>query len=254
MKSTSINFEEVKNSFSHNEYKVLLTEIKPRLANFSKTPPDNFIILRHDVEFSIARALDIGIIEAKENVQSTFFFQVKSSAYNPFSTRNLEKIMQLKSLGHTIGLHFYMSHIAENDHDNLTKEFELQKSLFEAGFGLQCEVFSFHRPPRWVLEMRDDFFCGALNAYGDSFFEFADNPLAIKYIADSMHRWNYGHPMDALNYPKIQILVHPDEWTDFGERDSSAFFGKLIKEHHEEFIQNLDDETKHFSEHKESYK
>ena len=254
MNSEAINLEELKNSFSYNEYRLLLSQIKPRLVSFKKELPDSFIILRHDVEFSVNRALDLAILEAKESVQSTFFFQVKSPAYNPFSHTNLKKIMHLKSLGHTIGLHFYVSHVVQNDKEGLVKEFEIQKSLFESGFGFGFDVFSFHRPPRWVLEIRDDIFCGAINAYGSSYFEFSDNPLQIKYIADSKHHWGYGHPMDALAFSKIQILVHPDEWTEKGEEDVNPFFNELIGEHQKEFIETLDSETKHFSEFKELYR
>jgi len=76
LKSVAINLEELKNSFSYNEYRLLLSQIKPRLVSFKKELPDSFIILRHDVEFSVNRALDLAILEAKESVQSTFFFQV----------------------------------------------------------------------------------------------------------------------------------------------------------------------------------
>ena len=123
-----------------------------------------------------------------------------------------------------------------------------------SGFGFGFDVFSFHRPPRWVLEIRDDIFCGAINAYGSSYFEFSDNPLQIKYIADSKHHWGYGHPMDALAFSKIQILIHPDEWTEKGEEDVNPFFNELIEEHQKEFIETLDSETKHFSEFKELYR
>ena len=93
--------------------------------------------------------------------------------------------MHLKSLGHKVGLHFYVSHIVQNDKEGLVKEFEKQKSLFEDGFGFGFDVFSFHRPPKWVLEIRDDIFCGAfMTALADEkkipeAIEFANHAAAL---------------------------------------------------------------------------
>ena len=66
--------------------------------------PENFILLRHDVEFDISRALELAKIESKHNVKSTFFFQVYSSAYNSLSPINKNMIKQIKDLGHNIGI------------------------------------------------------------------------------------------------------------------------------------------------------
>ena len=68
-----------------------------------------------------------------------------------------------------------------------------------------------------------------INVYGDSFFEFSSSPKKIKYIADSMHKWNYGHPVDNLHYEKIQILLHPDEWSSEGSTEKQLFHD-LIEE------------------------
>ena len=75
-----------KNLFSFSEYNQILSGLKNRFVNF----PDainkkEFIILRHDVEFTISRALDLAKIELEHSIKSTFFFQVISDAYNPFS-------------------------------------------------------------------------------------------------------------------------------------------------------------------------
>ena len=237
-------------AFSYIEYEKILISFKDKFCKFNIYMPEEFIILRHDVEFSIERALKMAEIEASHNVKSTFFFQVVSSAYNPFSVRNCEKIYRIIDLGHDVGLHFYVTHINENDNDNLRRNLERQKSLFEGGFSIDCDRFSFHRPPRWVLEKRSDTIDGLINAYGESFFEFSPNPSKIKYVADSQHKWSYGHPLEHVDKTKMQILVHPDEWTKSGEERDDKFFLGLVAEAKKEFVAVIDQETKHFRKHK----
>lgn len=243
--------QETKAPFSHREYRQILKRIGPNLKDYPEAArADAFTILRHDVEFSVARAHTMGQIEQAQGIASTFFFQVCSSAYNPFSVRNRTLIHQIGDLGHRIGLHLYVSHVAKGAWDQLEAELRMQKQIFEAGLGLDCERFSFHRPPGWVLENRDDEIGGLLNTYGKSFFEFSDQPSRIKYIADSKHKWPYGHPLDDFAHCKAQILIHPDEWSEQGG-DTKNNFGALIDENRAGFIETLDEETQVFSLHRE---
>jgi len=240
-------------NFTHDEYIEILGLIKPRLSNFKLPMPENFILLRHDVEFSVSRALEIAKIESKHDIKSTFLFQVISSAYNPFSLTNKKMIQHIKELNHIVGLHFYVTHLEDDNWDALQKELILQKTLFEKGLDIDCKIFSYHRPPKWVLKNRNDELCGMINAYGDSFFEFSPMPEKIIYLADSQHKWTYGHPFKNSNSSKIQILAHPDEWTVDGDNNNKEYFSNVIKDHTKDFVETLDNETKHFSEHKKSF-
>ena len=114
--------------------------------------------------------------------------------------------------------------------------------------GIECLSFSFHRPPKWALEVRADKICNMLNAYGPSFFELSSQPKHIKYVADSRHTWSYGHPSDQSDRKKIQILTHPDEWTEDGDNNLVEFFKELQNEHNRLFINTLHNETKHYGE------
>ena len=78
-------------TFSFNEYKEILKIFKNKFSDYSKAlVKKKFVILKHDVEFSVSRALEIAKIEYQAGVKSTFFFQVISNAYNPFSITNLK--------------------------------------------------------------------------------------------------------------------------------------------------------------------
>jgi len=237
-------------NFTYKEYIKIIKLIEPRLSLFKLPMPENFILMRHDVEFNVARALEIAKIESEHQVKSTFFFQVLSPAYNLISNINKSMIKHIKELGHNIGLHFYVTHLEQGNWDKLEEELNTQKIVFEEGLSIECNSFSYHRPPKWVLENRNDEICGMINAYGKSFFEFSPNPKNITYLADSQHKWTYGHPLDNLTSSKIQILTHPDEWTIDGDTSNQEFFTNVIKDHTKDFIEALDNETKHFNEHK----
>ena len=137
--------------------------------------PDKFVVLRHDVEFSVLRALEIAQIE-KEYEVCSFNFQVVAHTYNIFSNINVERIKSIEALGHKIGLHFYHSHIRDHDWSMLENEFKRQMNMLLLGTGCNCNRFSFHRPKAWMLEPREDYMFESINQYGPSFFEYSPKP------------------------------------------------------------------------------
>lgn len=234
--------------FTYGEYLQILNLYSDRIKSFSESVgASDFVILRHDVEFSVERALKIAQIEESKGVRSTFFFQVISNAYNPFSKVNRDAIQMIYKMGHCVGLHAYISDLKTEDLQSLEKELVKQRIMFESGLELNCVNFSFHRPPMWALEIRKDEICNMVNAYGPSFFELSNQPEQIKYLADSKHSWTYGHPLDQNQRNKIQILVHPDEWTEGGDNNLVEFFNGLKIEHSLDFENTLNSETKHYA-------
>ena len=230
--------------FSYETYRKILLKFKECFYDFSDVSDKNsFVLLRHDVEFSTQRALQIAKIEYLEGVKSSFLFQVRSNAYNVLSIFNREIIKQILELGHKVGLHFYVTHIKKNDWNKLELELEKQKEILEFALGKKIDRFSFHRPPEWVLKRRDDLICNMINMYGESFFEFSPEPKTIKYIADSKHQFKYGDPQENIKFTKIQLLLHPDEWSDSG-LDAFDNFRSLEDEHLHEFFKTINNETK----------
>ena len=66
---------------------------------------DKFCVLRHDIEFSVDRALQLAYIESSLGVESTFTVQLRNNTYNALSEKNIEAVSQIRDLGHHIGLH-----------------------------------------------------------------------------------------------------------------------------------------------------
>ena len=82
--------------------------------------------------------------------------------------------------------------------------------------------------------------------YGKSFFELSDSPKKIKYLADSKHAFSYGDPIEDYDFKKIQILLHPDEWSDNGYQ-AKENFNSLEKEHLDQLKLTFKTETKIYS-------
>ena len=113
----------IESQFSYENYRKILLKFKECFYDFSDVSDKNsFVLLRHDVEFSTQRALQIAKIEYLEGVKSSFLFQVRSNAYNVLSIFNREIIKQILELGHKVGLHLYVSHIKKNDWNKLELE------------------------------------------------------------------------------------------------------------------------------------
>ena len=227
-------------NFTLQEYRKLIKHHKHRVCDFyDSLKKDQWTILRHDVEFVPSRAFELAKIEKYYGVSASYVFQVRSNAYNIFSTRNKHLIKNLRILGAKIGLHVYVGDTW--DWRSLEKEIQSQKRIFEDGLEMHCDRFSFHRPPSWVLENRSDFIGGMLNMYGKSFFEYSKDAQDIKYIADSRHVWNYGDPYE--NHPRIQLSMHVDEWSE----KTTPHWNNIIEEHHKEFIDTLHSECTHYN-------
>ena len=71
----------LKNNFSYKEYENIVDVVKnnSNIVDFKDVIDyklDKFCIFRHDVEFSIQRALDLARIESNLGLQSSYFFQL----------------------------------------------------------------------------------------------------------------------------------------------------------------------------------
>lgn len=235
------------NTFSYKEYEDILLKFLPMCLDFEEAMnAEKFCILRHDVEFDVERAHELAKIDNDKNFKSSFLFQVNSNAYNIASVRNKKLINEINEMGSSIGLHLYVSHLKANDWDSFEMELKQQLDILQRSFDFKVNRFSIHRPPKWTLLNRADILYGLINMYGESFFEFSAQPKNIKYIADSRHSFDYGHPLNSYSFKKFQLLLHPDEWSIEG-LNAEDNFKKLINDNRLRFDETLNNETKNYA-------
>ena len=209
-----------------------------------------FIVLRHDIEFSVQRALDLANLEQIEGIESSYFVQLTNNSYNVFSEKNRMRLKEIRKLGHKIGLHYHRNEQKNMSIDELKMDIQYQAELLGNILEMEIDRFSFHRPLREHLEanLQID---GLINTYDRRLFVLTDEPnqkLDVKYIADSNHQWKYGIPTKECleKNPKVQLLLHPLSWSETGA-DHVNNFQMLIDEHKKEFINTIKAEWKIFN-------
>lgn len=198
--------------FTHRWYENFLDRLRRRgytFGDFTGTPDDGEVLLRHDVDLSLEAALEMARIEADRGVHATYFVLLTSTLYNPLAGDQRRTIEEIGSLGHDVSLHFSTHEYRDRDvrpgviEDRVGDELAVLRTLVPAS--ATVSTVSFHIPPAWVQGRS---FEGFKSAYEPAFFE------DIAYVADSTQRWRREPP--TLDGPPTatQVLTHPGLWGD----------------------------------------
>lgn len=244
-----------KEDCSFDTYRRILRDIKSTgkycdYADVISEDKDMFLVLRHDIEFSVDRAFKLSMIEAEEGISSSYFVQITNNAYNAFSSKNVNALQQMYRAGHHIGLHYHRGNVT--DLGDLKKDIKEQAEILSKMCAVPVDRFSFHRPLREHLAANIKVE-GLINTYGEQFFCLTDDPAAplkVKYIADSNHQWKYldlgGVNRDTfLKYDRIQLLIHPLSWSQSGAEHVENF-QMIVQEKHDELVDTIESEWKIF--------
>ncbi len=242
---------------SFAEYRKIIKDVKKTGKHMSYAEAQGkpeFVIMRHDIEFSIERAYALSMVESEEKFHSTYFVQLTNDSYNAISGRGMKLLRDMAERGHSIGLHYHAH--GQTDRVLVRDGVRDELRILSEALGRKVDCYSFHRPKKEIYYY-DISIPGTFNAYSREFFTYAEDvteetKLDVKYISDSKHRWNYGYPdyETLMKYPKVQLLIHPFSWTEAGY-DNFQNFSHLIDEKRDQLIETLTDEFQRFSEVKE---
>jgi hypothetical protein len=246
--------------FSYSEYRNIIKLIQQHLpiVDFSQANEFNecngikvvgkFCVIRHDIEFSIDRALKLAELENELGISTTYTVQLRNNTYNALSEKNIDAVHRIKELGHCIALHQNPPLMSEK----ALKKYVLKDiETLEHYYGFEVDRYAFHRPKQEQLAMYLDI-PGKINCYGEQFFQYFtqdDKPdnLEVTYLADSNHQWKYGHPF-SINFEntlKLQLNTHPFSWSESGYENYGNFLS-LIKERNNEMLFDMESENKAF--------
>lgn len=167
-------------------------------------------LIRHDIDVSPVKALEMAQIEAAHKVSATYFVLLTSSFYNLLERENEQAIRKICQLGHEVGLHFdfskYGSSLSSSElQDAVFYETDVLSKILD---GTPIRSISWHIPSTVYLGKDIPLYSkdGELkNAYSSEYF------YGYKYISDSMMRWRESpeQMIAPLQHPKLQILTHP---------------------------------------------
>ena len=130
---------------------------------------ENFIVWRHDVDYSLNCSLKLAKIEQKEGVKSTYFINPHSEFYNVAELSQYEIVKEILSLGHDIGLHFDGAFHEVKSECELDVLVAKESSYLEDLFGVKPSAFSFHNPVSENLECEADEYGKLKNCYSKRF-------------------------------------------------------------------------------------
>lgn len=231
-------------NFDYQSYIYLLDQLKRNGYTFCDyhdyEAHDRCVILRHDIDNSLERAVRMAEAEAECGVTSTYFTLLRTDFYNPASKHALEALHRIQSLGHEIGLHFdevaYGSNcIQEETVQNIVKECGILSALLETS----VSTVSMHRPSKATLES-DLKIPGVVNSYGQTFFH------DFKYLSDSRRRWR--EPvLDIIRsgeYDRLHILTHAFWYHEAEESITEtvgAFIRSASRERYGQMMENITD-------------
>ncbi len=184
------------------------------VKNISQNQP--FIILRHDIDCYLYRALNMARIENKLGVRATYFVRVHALSYNVFEYNAYKALKEIHSLGHEIGLHFESIDFSYITGENPREVFLREKKVLEMVLDISIVSAAAHgeHSPAGPRHNRS-FFKSISKKQAGIHYDAYDKTFIrdMKYISDSFGYWREGCMCTHIGkYPQMQILVHPCWW------------------------------------------
>lgn len=202
--------------FSYQTYTHFINTLKRdyRFVSLSKAKQRNGhlgpnVILRHDIDLSVQKALLMAKIEARLKVRSVYFLFPKSPFYNTFASFEESLIRQIISLGHYVGLHFDFARSNGKNSEATSQEIKREISFLQEYYDVRLDSVSFHRPKSLPFLNRLK-----IASYPHAYESFFLNTY-YTYLSDSRAQWRFGFPLDHPAYKKKQnlhLLIHPEWW------------------------------------------
>lgn len=214
--------------FTYDAYRGLLEKLKKH--GYQTADYDNWdhysrcVILRHDIDNDVDKAVQFAAFERSGGVVSTYFVLLTSDFYNVFSKNTLKGLQKIRLLGHKIGLHFDEMQYGEmaGDLDGIREKIRWEARILGEAVGCEIKSVSMHRPGKAILDS-DLQIPGIINSYGQTYWK------GFKYLSDSRRRWR--EPVEELieseKYDRLHILTHAF-WYHDRERTMEQTVGNFV--------------------------
>ena len=199
--------------FTETAYADLLGQLllTHRFEPFGTSATGPHVLWRHDIDFSVHRAVALARLEAERGIVATYFVLLHSPFYNVLERGILDRVRLIADLGHRLGLHFEAGFYADRRRAALTEDLVFERQLLERLTGADVNVFSFHNPALdGSLAIDDDVLAGMINTYGRTIQD------RYRYVSDSNGFWRLTHLPSLLrdeDPANLHVLTHPEWWT-----------------------------------------
>jgi hypothetical protein len=207
--------------FTHASYLALIAHIRElghAVGSFEQilaAPPESYVLLRHDIDFSLERGVEMAELDRQAGVTSTFFILLTSPYFNVLSEQGSASVRAIRAMGHEIGLHIDLTGF------ELLSPAQQQDKIARLAAVLcnisTCDVRSIaqHRPASTLVRVHSP---GFVDAYEDRHY------TEIGYISDSRRVFVRPNVYDFFReHRRSQLLIHPLWWTASEQTRSSIF-------------------------------
>jgi hypothetical protein len=208
--------------FSYRSYQELLTHIVAcghRVCTFRDVPAaGRYVILRHDIDYSVHKALEMAEVEHALGLRSAVFLMLASPYYNLLDGDNLRAARAIAALGHEIGFHYDTDVLHDMEPEAMGRAIVRQAEFLADTLGVPITSVAQHNPSVTATRVQVP---GYVDAYEDRFFK------QIAYLSDSrrlfgtadVHRFFEEHD-------RCQLLIHP-LWWHGDSKDRRQAFGDV---------------------------
>ena len=187
-------------------------------------PADRFVILRHDVDYSIDAALEMARQEASRGVAATYFLLLNGVYYNLFDPRYASAPAEFAALGHEVGLHYDVNFLRRFPVAEWPRLMRLQAGVLTELSGHEVRSIAMHQPGlNGDDPLRGHPELDFINAYDDRFFR------EITYLSDSCRAWRDTTWEMLTRGPlpqRLQLVLHPVNW-NANDRDRTTIFHEI---------------------------
>lgn len=229
--------------FTLHAYSLYLSAIKTNYKHILRfdeyflllEKPENFCVIRHDVDRRPQNALNMAELEYTMGLKSSYYFRAKPHTFKP------EIIREIAGLGHEIGYHYESLSDTQGDMKLALEDFRL--NLEKLRKLAQIRTITMHGRPLsrfdnrdlWLNQENHTLLLKQLGILGAIYLDI--NYSDIAYISDTGRNWdtnrsnrrdkvtssvnmNFRSGQEFLqclqgNPPKKMILqTHPERWTD----------------------------------------
>jgi hypothetical protein len=195
--------------FTHATYRSLLQHIQGcghAICPLTRIPASGkYVILRHDIDYSVVKAVELAEIEHDLGVRASVFLMLSSHYYNLMSIEHLLAARRIVSLGHDIGFHYdtdvFDDLPDEQQAERIVAQARFLSDLLETPIGAVAQ----HNPSVTPRRIRVP---GYVDAYADEYTK------QIAYISDSRRLFGAADPFQFFeSHDRVQMLIHPLWWS-----------------------------------------
>ncbi len=203
--SSDRNFE----NFTEASYRDILVAALERYAfePFGTVATGPHVLWRHDVDYSVHRAVALARAEAELGVRSTYFISLHSDLYNALEPGVHARLREIAALGHWIGLHFDPGFYTDGA---LDERAAWEGRLLSDTLDVPVRAVSLHNPSVSNTEGVDvEELGGMVHAGARSVRD------RYAYVSDSNGYWRFeplAEMVAAGSHERLHVLTHPEWW------------------------------------------